>query len=310
MSQTTISFALMKIGVLYDATSVTFQSPPGVSPAIGLIRTDNSQSVIPPGTPFIHDSTGLYHYTFDDPTPGLQYNFWRQVVVDGETLFDNASESANVPTPTSPYWTWTQFTNRFGLKNIASCSNKDVKSDIPNYVAIQDSFDYAVDEIHTIQRGGVLATPLDFSAYNMVQPGVQPLPPSPAIPPCVSRWGMIIAYADLYDVRGWEDKNIVGNRMRKLLAQTYDDMALVSSGVKQILAAPAKDYHGCTVDQGIRPTFGPPSLFGFGGGLGWIGRGWASGLGYAIPGLGFGWGYNWIVPDGCLTFFGSWWYGA
>lgn len=305
MSQTTISFALVKSGILYDATSVVFQSPPSVTPAFGLKRTDNDVSVVSVGTPFIHDGTGLYHYTFDDPTPGLKYNYWRQVIVDGETLFDNSTDTNNVITPTASYWTYTQFVNRWGLKNIIACSNKDAKSDIPNMVAIQDSFDYAVDEINNTQRGGVLSSPLDFSPWNS---GIQPSPPSPIIPPTVGRWGMIIAYADLFDVRGWEDKNVVGNRMRKLLGQTYDDMAMVCSGLKQINAAPARDSRGCTVDQGMRSTFPVPSIFGGGGGSGWGAGVWFNGSSLYLNGLGFGWGYNWIVPDGTLTFFNNWWW--
>lgn len=283
MSTTTLQFTLLKNGSPYDATAVKVQSPPSVVPAIGVIRTDNSSSVVPPNTAYTHISTGVYQLTFTDPTEGLTYNYWRQVVVDGETLYDNATSTLYQPTPTAIYWTWTQFVNRFGLKNIVLSSNKDGKSADPNFAAIQDSFDYAADEIHSALRGGVLAVPLDFTLYSNIVPQV------------VSRWGMVIAYADLYDVRGWEDKNMVGNKMSRMVRQTYDDISLYKSGIKQMLAAPAVDHRGNTIDLSHGTAFGPPV-----NSLGWN----LFGPGY-FPGFAGGWGYGYLVPDGVLTFFGA-----
>lgn len=128
--------------------------------------------------------------------------------------------------PLSALFTWEQFVNRWGLKNIQNAANKDgtVPTTPPgnvNFGAVQDAFNYATDELYGSLRGGVLSVPLDFSD----NPDGEGL-----VPPRVSRWAMILAYADLYDVRGWEDKNKTTNRIWRAVEGVYSELMMVKSG--------------------------------------------------------------------------------
>ena len=236
MSQTTINFTLKKNGVLYDATSVLFQSPAGVSPAFGLKRTDTNAIIVAAGTTFNHIGTGTYQYTFTDPAPNLTYDYWRQLTVDGQTFWEEKQQAVSSFTiPTSRYFTYDKFIARWGSKNVADVYNKDVKGTTPDPVAIQDSFNYADAEIDQAFAGSTYVSPLDFSPW-----GGQ-------VPPDIARAAMIIAFADGYDVRGWEDKNRVGNKITRLLQQTYDNLALYRIGVKQLNARAAVDSTGTSL---------------------------------------------------------------
>lgn len=117
--------------------------------------------------------------------------------------------------PVSPFFTWAQFSNRFGLKNIIQVSNKDttmntgtnnqpIPSGQPNWYAVQDALNYATDKIHNLLQGGILKIPLDFTPNG----GVCPFR--------IGRAAMIIAYCDLLDMRtpdkvltpaGWRGKS-------------------------------------------------------------------------------------------------------
>lgn len=262
-----------------------------LSPANTVYRTDTNAPV----AAVVAGSDATWTVTVTEPSPGLVYSFTLSITFpSGIGTASGTIQGSG--SPTALYWTWTQFVNRWGMKNIATSSNKDNTSAIPNYVACQDSFNYAADEIHNNLRGGLLAVPLDFSAFSTL-----PLPAS--APPTVSRWGMIIAYADLFDVRGWDDKSIVGNRMKRLLAQTYDDIALYKCGLNQLEAAPAKDHNGHTIMLGMEAVFGPPSLVG----IGIPGLGFWGGVGPFIPGLNFFGSIPW-VSDACLTFWYTKWF--
>jgi hypothetical protein len=142
--------------------------------------------------------------------------------------------------PISTFFTWAQFSNRFGLANIIKVSNKDstqntgsnvqaIPSGQPNWYAIQDAFNYATDKIQSILQGGVLQIPLNFTPNGGV------------VPSRVGRWAMIIAFCDLLDmkqpdrppavVRGALGKSYAGPSFASKLAEVLDEIAMYRDGI-------------------------------------------------------------------------------
>lgn len=127
--------------------------------------------------------------------------------------------------PQSKYLTFDKFIGRWGLKNVTNAANKDNQTSMPDPEAVQDSFDFADYEVDQFFVGCQLVAPLDFSPYDNV------------IPKCCEKWASVIAYADLYEVRGFDDKNKVDNRIDRLLKRVYDEMNLYRAGIKRLPAA-------------------------------------------------------------------------
>lgn len=82
MSSRLISFSYKVDGVLTDVTSAVLRDP---TLAFGVKRTDTGAIIVAAGTAFTHVGTGLYQYTITDPAPGLTYQYWIEIVADGET---------------------------------------------------------------------------------------------------------------------------------------------------------------------------------------------------------------------------------
>lgn len=138
--------------------------------------------------------------------------------------------------PTSIYSNYPAFIRRFGLKNITNASNKDNAASGPDLDAIQDSFDFATDEMHRVLTGGIYVVPLDFTPNNGV------------ISKVVSEWHMVIAYENLYNSRGFDDKNKFGNKLSKLLDQVMDKLVMTRCGLSQLPCVVQVDQSPLTVD--------------------------------------------------------------
>jgi phage gp36-like protein len=229
--------------VLTDATSVKFSDPNGT---FGVKRVDNDQIVIADDSDMPKVATGTYQYILDAAVhdiqlvgmiAGVTYSYWLEWVFNGITKWQNNEFVARdaVVTPISIYTTWSHFKRRWGIKNITVASQKDGKATDPDLEVVQDALDYATDEIHDSLRGGVLAVPLDFTAY------------AGKIPGCVREWAEILAFAKLYDARGWEDTNKKGNKLTKQVMNVYSEMGLVKLGAKQIEASIAVSSAGETI---------------------------------------------------------------
>lgn len=169
--------------------------------------------------------------------------------------------------PTSPYFTWDQFVNRFGYSNIVKASQKDttqagptalepIPKGMPNWYAVQDSINYATDKISNILYGGVLKVPLDFTPNG----GVVPLR--------VGRWAMIIAFCDLFNMREPDRvqvRNIkgVGRTFGSIYSTELDealtDIALHKDG---IMRAMPEAVHIRGADVNIVQFYDVTPLFG------------------------------------------------
>jgi hypothetical protein len=127
--------------------------------------------------------------------------------------------------PTCDLFTYAEFIRRFGLKNIALASNKDnAKANEPDLDSVQQAFDHCVSEVYDALRGGIYAVPLVFTTADGTAPhGIK----DPA---------MVIAFAYLYESRGWEDKNRVGNKHERNVQMAYNRLGWIKSGLKQIEA--------------------------------------------------------------------------
>lgn len=100
MSTKTIQQTFNIGGVPSDVTSVVLRDPTNT---YGVRRTDTNAVVVASGVTLVHDSTGVYHYTFTEPATGLDYQYSIEWVYDGITHYNTqvleTSTSGGVPTP-------------------------------------------------------------------------------------------------------------------------------------------------------------------------------------------------------------------
>jgi len=107
MSQLTIGIQVRIGGVLTDVTTALLSNQAGTA---GLIRDDTLEVLVPDGTPFVHDGTGLYSYTFTEPATNLTYTYWPELLYAGATYrwedhVAGATETfAAVTAATTPGW--------------------------------------------------------------------------------------------------------------------------------------------------------------------------------------------------------------
>jgi hypothetical protein len=144
--------------------------------------------------------------------------------------------------PTSPWFTYDQFCNRFGTKNIAVASNKENTSTDPNLPAVQDAFDEALEAVQDEMRGGPYIVPFDFT------------PNGGQCPWKIRVWGMTIAYAALYiGGRGVQEKqkDSVGDKISKLVSNIYREIGFAKAGLLQLNLKTATTTSGQTISQSI-----------------------------------------------------------
>lgn len=235
-----ITFTHRSSGVLTDVNTIKLSDPTGL---YGVKRVDTGAIVVPDGKDILRESLGVYSFTLL-PTvtvdqllplvPDVEYEYWIEWTYNGGTRWQDRLFTAKdaVTTATNPYTTWERFKRKWGEKNITTASNKDGKALTPDFEVVQDAFDHATDEIHDSLRGGVVAVPLDFTAY------------SDDIPACVREWVHVLAYAHMYDSRGFEDTNKFVNKLAKMVMNIYAEINFVKLGIRQLNAAPATDSLG------------------------------------------------------------------
>ena len=79
------------------------------SATIGVLRADTGATVVAAGTAMTHSATGIYSYTFDEPTTGLTYTATFTFVFGGntttweETINGSVDEQIPLPTLTGDY---------------------------------------------------------------------------------------------------------------------------------------------------------------------------------------------------------------
>jgi hypothetical protein len=69
-------------GVLTNATSVVLSDPTG---AYGVRRADTLEIIVADGTVMELTSTGVYTYIIEDAVAGVTYEYWVEVLLDGDT---------------------------------------------------------------------------------------------------------------------------------------------------------------------------------------------------------------------------------
>lgn len=227
MSSKIVTISHRPGGVLTDLDSVpVFEDP---TATYGLRRTDTLATVTPPavGTTLPKIATGTYQYTIEGLLENIPYEYWVRVVYSGITsrinrTFTGAADEAG--SAESPFFTTQEFLDRWGSKNVRIASNKDSSATTINYDALQGSFDYATSEIYQAFRGGLYAVPLDFTPNDNI------------VPATVKRWAMVLAYADLYDARGQDERDKVWNKISMQLKAVYADMGMCRAGLKELPA--------------------------------------------------------------------------
>lgn len=223
-------------GMRVDPTSVEITDPTGTR---GIWDRDSGFPYLGPGAAMSRTGLGTFTYILTGPPQaaiaGRTLEWFGKVTYQGTAYYFFRQTRDGVTLPVSAYFSWDEFIRRWGLGNVAIASNKDNATKAPDYDAVQDAFDHAVDEVNSSQRGGPYAVPLDFTPNGGVIPGK------------VRNWAMVIAFEYLYNGRGLDDKNKVGNKITKQLTDTYTEMSLYHSGVGHLNAALATDTAGNVV---------------------------------------------------------------
>jgi hypothetical protein len=199
MSTTTIRETILIDNVATNVTSVVFSDPTGT---FGLKRTDTDAILIADGVALANTATGIYEHTFTDPGGDIPYTYWIEFVYNGETYRFEKSTISISALPTCIYCTYDEFLRRWGTKNVLVASNKENTSAVVDTDAVQQSFDYAVSELHRLLRGGIWAIPLTWE--------------SGITEPIVKDWVMTIAYENLYNARGMREDKISTHLTRQL----------------------------------------------------------------------------------------------
>ena len=203
-------------------TTFQWQGSPSTPATVLLtvIRTDTNATILSSVT-MTAQGGGLYAYALIDPVPGLTYTAtisW--TYTNGQIgSLTSTFKGGGVG---NPYFTWQQFVNRYGLRNVATYSNPDTTTtnNTPNYVFCQDAFNAATDRFHDEMRGGLYAVPLTFND------GI--------VPVTVSRIVMAFAISDLYTSRGVDDmKKMAGVRYKAEEIRASDAIARYRSGAIQ-----------------------------------------------------------------------------
>lgn len=223
MSQSIISFRYEVSGVLTDVDAVVVEDPGNT---YGVKRTDTNAVVVAAGVALQKISTGLYRLTFTDPAPNLTYNYWLKWTADGEDQSAEFTMQATArTTPSCAYLTYEMLIVHFGAKNVRIASNKDNTNADPDYDAIQDALDHAVEEINSELLGGPYVIPLDFTPNNG------------SIPKMVEHWTAVIAYYTMCLSRGFDEKKEVMNKVRQQYRDQYAEIAAIKAGFKEMRAA-------------------------------------------------------------------------
>lgn len=176
---------------------------------------------------------GIWSYTFDDPAPNLSYIYkYRVSLPNGRAMtYQGILNAGNLPT--SPWFTYSDFVRKYGVKNVMVATNKDKLSNpnaatVPDFILLQDAFDSGFEEVCDLLRGGVWKVPLDFS------------PNSGNVPKLIRNAAMECAFRYITDDRGIEEKgNRFDTRLDRMAQSTISRLKMVKDGVIQILAVPA-----------------------------------------------------------------------
>lgn len=83
MSETFLVHRWEVNGTPTNVTSIALSDPTG---AFGVRRVDTEEVVVADGTAMTNTETGVYSYSFTDPDDGLEYEYWLEIVYDGQTL--------------------------------------------------------------------------------------------------------------------------------------------------------------------------------------------------------------------------------
>ncbi len=89
----TIRFSIKVDGALSDATSCVLADP---AAAYGVRRADTQAVVVAADTAMTHAATGVYEHAFEDPAPGLSYEYYVRYVLLGATYYSEG-EIAGAP---------------------------------------------------------------------------------------------------------------------------------------------------------------------------------------------------------------------
>ena len=122
MSTTTIPITFKVGGVLTDATSIVLSDDTGT---YSIVRTDTGANVagIAVDTAFVHDSEGIYHYSFTDPAADLTYTVYVKYVYGGVTSYTTGTflgGTGGAGTRNAAYWTRTTLAQQL-MVEIPAC---------------------------------------------------------------------------------------------------------------------------------------------------------------------------------------------
>jgi hypothetical protein len=233
MSSRNVKFRYNLNGVPTDVTTAVLRDPTG---AFGLRRVSNGAVVLPQNTAIPRISAGRYLLAVPGLTAGVQYEYWVEWTVGGET--DRRQKFFTITSdvdPVSRYTTYPRFIRKWGTKVVAEATQKESKALEPNLEVVQDAFEFADDEIDTELQGGVLKVPLDFTAW------------AGYIPAKVKNWADTLALAYAFETRGWQERKNERHRMVGLSQSVYQELQLYKNGLKQMNAATSADTAGTAV---------------------------------------------------------------
>lgn len=227
-----------------DGNLVTFKN----------IRRQDTSAIIMADTAATRISAGAYMLPIAENGAVILYDI-SYSVGGNPVLLPNASFPPAVVV--SPFHSYQDFITRWGSKNVILASNKE-SSNTVDMAAVGMSFAAARDEIYDRFRNTIYKVPFDW------------LPNGGVVPATISRAAMVLAYEDLYTMRGLRDAkdDPTGNKITRLAIKARQHLSLFAGGLRSLPAA-TKDgstqgahvIKNTDVNGGWQPDLVPTLIF-------------------------------------------------
>lgn len=226
----TINFNIVIDDVYVDADSTPVLED--ADDVYGVKREDNDDVVVAAGTAMTRIGAGIYRYIFDEPAPGLVYNYSVKWILDGVTNYFNGIVSSDLADNivNGRYAFFDIMNSRFGAENIQSWASISGDSDDSQQKgeAINAAIVQADEYVDLVLRGG---------CYKL---------PFATVPQILKNVGSALAGVFLYEAKGVTDFNPESGgpqhrlQWQKKWAERTLDMIRV--GTMKLDVARATDY--------------------------------------------------------------------
>ena len=155
---TVVSFEWRVDDVLTDVDSAVLSD---AGDNFGVRRVDNQAIVVAAGQELDHVSTGVYEYEFEDPSAGLQYEYWVRIVHDGSTHHVQGYINSDDQTPVvaGRYASYEGLVAKYGEISVQKWARVNGEDQSAANAAITKAIEIADAKVDSNLKGGPYKVP-------------------------------------------------------------------------------------------------------------------------------------------------------